>query len=537
VGAVLASTQEMGLEGLGGHASAKPDLCYDRPMDSLSLDQDLAEADGLLLGDLDAPLSRKASGAYFTPDAVAATLVRWAVRERDDRLLDPSCGDGAFVSAHPRSVGVEQDAASARIARERAPSGEIHVADFFAWAERTAERFDCAAGNPPFIRYQRFAGETRARALRICRGLGAEFSALTSSWAPFLVATAALLRPGGRMAFVIPAEVGHAPYAAPFLDFAVSRFATVHIVAIREKLFPNLSEDCWLLFCDGFGGATREIRLSALDRFVPSDAPPTTFERIDVDEWRGGWRKRLRPYLMPEPAREAYRRIADSTEARRLGQVAAVGIGYVTGANDFFHLRPSQADRLGIPEACLYPTVRNGRVLSGSVLTPGQVARLRATDEPMLLLRLPKTGALPPAVVAYLDGEAGQRAREAYKCRVRSPWHAVPDVQVPDYLLSYMSGQRPSMVRNDARCTATNSVHCVRLREPTSGRRLEAWGSPFVDLSCEIEGHPLGGGMLKLEPREAAQVVLPGPGQVRAGDEDACREAVAVMRTWRHRAA
>jgi hypothetical protein len=36
-------------------------------------------------------------------------------------------------------------------------------------------------------------------------------------------------------------------------------------------------------------------------------------------------------------------------------------------------------------------------------------------------------------------------------------------------------------------------------------------GSPFVQLSCEIEGHPLGGGMLKLEPREASQIALPGP--------------------------
>ncbi|ACK86185.1 N-6 DNA methylase [Methylorubrum extorquens] len=480
-------------------------------------------------------LSRKEAGAYFTPDAVAATLVRWAVRDRNDRLLDPSCGDGSFVAAHARSVGVERDAASAGLARERAPAGEVHVGDFFAWAERTGERFHCAAGNPPFIRYQRFSGETRERALRICRDLGAAFSGLTSSWAPFLVATAGLLRPGGRMAFVVPAEIGHAPYAAPLLDFAVARFDTVHLVAIREKLFPDLSEDCWLLFADGYGGRTREIRLTVLDRFAPSDEPPRLFERIEVDGWRDAWRRRLRPFLMPRAAREVYRRVADAGEALRLGEVASVGIGYVSGANDFFHLRPSEARRLGIPKALLHPSVRNGRALTGPVLSRADVDRWLAADDPVLLLRLPKEGSLPPSVVAYLDGEAGRLARTAYKCRVRSPWHAVPDVQVPDYLLSYMSGQRPSLVRNDARCTATNSVHCVRLRSPELRPRLEAWGSPFVELSCEIEGHPLGGGLLKLEPREATQVVLPAPGQVRA-EEDVLREATAVMRRWRHRA-
>ncbi|MEE7492212.1 SAM-dependent methyltransferase [Methylobacterium oryzae] len=489
-----------------------------------------------MAGDIVAPPSRKADGAYFTPEAVAATLVAWAVRGREDRLLDPSCGDGIFVAAHARSVGVERDAASACLARERAPSGEIHVGDFFAWAERTAERFDCAAGNPPFIRYQRFAGETRARALRVCRELGADFSGLTSSWAPFLVATASLLRPGGRMAFVVPAEIGHAPYAVPFLEFALARFSTVHLVAIREKLFPGLSEDCWLLFADGFGGATDEIRLSAVDRFVPSRDPPDAFERVDVREWRTAWSRRLRPYLMPRAARHAYRQVADSDAARRLGEVAAVGIGYVTGANDFFHLRPSQAARLGIPATFLHPAVRNGRSLAGPVLTDADVARWRAADEPYLLLRLPRVGALPRSVAAYLDGEAGRLARTAYKCRVRSPWHVVPDVAVPDYLLSYMSGERPSLARNDARCVATNSVHCVRLRDPGARERLEAWGSPFIDLSCELQGHPLGGGMLKLEPREAAQVVLPAHGQVHDLDRAAVREGLSAMRAWRHRA-
>lgn len=481
-------------------------------------------------------VSRKAAGAYFTPDPIAACLVRWAVRDRDDRLLDPSCGDGGFLALHPRSFGIERDGASARSARERAPSGEIHVGDFFAWAERTPERFDCAAGNPPFIRYQAFSGETRERALRLCRELGAKFSGLASSWAPFLVATAGLLKPGGRMAFVVPAEIGHAPYAAPLLEFLIERFATVHLVAIRQKLFPELSEDCWLLFADGYGGSTLEIRLSAVDRLDPHGDPPSAFARIAVAEWRSRWRRRLRPFLMPEAARDAYRRIRDAGGTRRLGDLASVGIGYVSGANDFFHLRPSEARRLGIPDAFLHPTVRNGRALAGAVLGRVDVARWFAADEPILLLRLPKEATLPASVTAYLDSEAGRRARTAYKCRVRSPWHSVPDVRIPDYFLSYMSGERAALVRNDAACTATNSVHCVRLLHPGSRRHLAAWGTPFVDLSCEIEGHPLGGGLLKLEPREAAQVALPPPDQPGPADGDALREGLAVMRRWRHRA-
>ena len=53
----------------------------------------------------------KESGAYYTPGDVAAALVRWAVREGADTLLDPSCGDGRFIARHANSVGVERDGA------------------------------------------------------------------------------------------------------------------------------------------------------------------------------------------------------------------------------------------------------------------------------------------------------------------------------------------------------------------------------------------------------------------------------------------
>ena len=153
---------------------------------------------------------------------------------------------------------------------DRAPWGVVHEGDFFAWAARTHERFECAAGNPPFIRYQTFKGEVRGRALQLCADLGVKFSGLTASWTPFLVATANLLKPGGRMAFVVPAAIGHAPYAAPLLDYLVEHFDDVQITAIRLKLFPELSEDCWLLHAAGFGGRPRS---SALPCSIISSRP------------------------------------------------------------------------------------------------------------------------------------------------------------------------------------------------------------------------------------------------------------------------
>ncbi len=373
-------------------------------------------------------LSRKEAGSYYTPTDVAASLVKWVVRKNSDLLLDPSCGDGRFIAHHSNSIGVEQGVAAARAAKSHAPSAIVHRSEFFIWASDTNKRFECAAGNPPFIRYQTFKGEIRDRALAHCKDLGAEFSRLTSSWAPFLVVTASLLKPGGRLAFVVPAEIGHAPYAAPLLEYLVAHFGEVQIVAVRKKLFPELSEDCWLLYADGFGQRTDQIRFTALDAYTPSNRPPKSGILVSVAEWRSVWKRRLRPFLMPAEVRELYREIATRPDTRRFGDLACIGIGYVSGDNDFFHLRPSVAAGLGIPERFLHPTVRNGRALPRQRLTQETVEDWRRADEPILLLRIPKSlRELPRSVSQYLDTEQGQQAKTGYKCRNREPWYSVPD--------------------------------------------------------------------------------------------------------------
>lgn len=209
----------------------------------------------------------KGHGSFYTPVPVVRALVRWAVRRRSDRLLDPACGDGRFLRAHPNGVGIDQDVEASAGWVGRSADVALHHADFFHWAGSTTERFDCAAGNPPFIRYQRFSGVARETAVGYCRRHGASFSGLSSSWPLFLVAAATLLKPGGRMAFVVPAEIGHAPYAAPLLAFLAERFDRVNLVPVCDKLFPDLSEDCWLLFTEGYGGGTSHFHLSPVDQF------------------------------------------------------------------------------------------------------------------------------------------------------------------------------------------------------------------------------------------------------------------------------
>ena len=481
---------------------------------------------------------QKLSGAYFTPDRLAAALVCWAVRSDDDRLLDPSCGDGRFIAIHPNAVGIEQDPQSAQTAISHAPAALVHEGDFFQWAAATSERFECAAGNPPFIRYQNFKGVVRQRAFDLCKRNGAEFSGLSSSWAPFLVATASLLKPGGRMAFVVPAEIGHAPYAVPLIKYLAANFSTVRVVAIREKLFPDLSEDCWLLYANGFGGKTPSIELAIQESFVWSTRPPAPNRIISLQEWGSEWNYRLRPFLIKDDVRELYAEQKVLPGSRMLSDVANIGIGYVSGDNDFFHLRPSDVIRWKIPSSALLPSARNSRSLSAGRVTKATITDWQKADLPYLLLRLSRSEQLPDAVRRYLDSPAGQAARLGYKCRNRAPWYAVPDVKFPDFLLTYMCGRAPTLVKNEAQVSCSNTLLTVQLHNRMLATKIfPEWKSSFSQLSCELEGHPLGGGMLKLEVREASRVRFACV--ERSFDKREFRvlnEGLSEMRRWRHHA-
>ena len=120
----------------------------------------------------------KSSDAYYTSPAVARALTNWAICQAEDRVLDPSFGGGVFLEAasdrlhelggDPSTVfGVERnrDAHAEAVARRIAPTDNLLHSDFFAVASHDLPRMDAVVGNPPYIRFQRFKGPDRQRAL------------------------------------------------------------------------------------------------------------------------------------------------------------------------------------------------------------------------------------------------------------------------------------------------------------------------------------------------------------------------------------
>lgn len=485
---------------------------------------------------MDTPALRKARGAFFTPPELARFVAEWAIRTGGDVVLEPSCGDAAFLlpaanrlrqlgargDLAERLHGVEIHAASAGAARARLAEGgagaSIAVGDFFDQAPTPLLRFDAVVGNPPYVRYQQFSGEARAKGLQAALAQGVRLTGLASSWAAFTVHAAQFLKHEGRLGLVLPAELLTVNYAAQVRRFLLKRFAKVRLVLFEELVFPGVLEEVVLLLAEGCGGAPSFEVYQARNL--------ADLERIGAGSWVGyapeGGQK-WTPALLPAAALEVYGRLTEGDGFSTLLDWGETYLGAVTGNNDYFTLTRAEAAGRGLGEGELLRISPPGsKHLRGLTFTDAAWESLAREGKRCFLFA---PGDKPSkAARAYIAAGEAQGVHLTYKCRNRAPWWRVPLVERPDLLFTYMNHDRPRLVANDARAQLLNSLYGVKLK---AGAR--ALGRDLLALSClnsatllgaEMVGRAYGGGMLKHEPKEADLLPVPSQAALTAVADD-----------------
>lgn len=479
----------------------------------------------------DTPSLRKERGAFFTPSEITEFVSRWAIRTVSDRVMEPSAGDAAFLVAavtriaqlhrgrgvEPEVDGVEIHAHSARVARQRVRDAggkaRIRQCDFFDVAPEPV--YDAVIGNPPYIRYQNFSGEARAKSRQAALKGGVALTGLASSWAAFAVHSALFLKPGGRLGLVLPAELLSVNYAAPVRQFLFERFRQVQLVLFAEQVFPEAEADVVLLLAEGYGegpaghAVIRQARnagnLSTLDAGLAWT--PTN----PSDKWTDSLvdRRALLPL-------DALVRAGHFAPLQTWGETT---LGIVTGNNKYFAVSPVRAKELGLRKGELLPLSPPGSAhLRGLALTADQLMKLGKDGQSTLLFYPSERPS--GAAAAYIDDGHRTGVDTAYKCRVRKTWYRVPLVAPADLLLTCMNADTPRLVSNEASAYHLNSVHGVYLKEADRdlGRELLPIASlnSVTLMHAEMAGRAYGGGILKLEPREADRWAVPSSALVRS---------------------
>jgi adenine-specific DNA-methyltransferase len=477
---------------------------------------------------------RRARGAFFTPEPIAAHLARWAVRnDPHATVLDPTCGEAVFLLAAGRELRqagcqtsdldrhlygvdlhIESLATATRALEADGLDAHLVAEDFFAIA--TPDQLgaplpyvDAVIGNPPFVRYQQHIGTVRRRSLSAALHQGVRLNGLASSWAALLVHACGFLKPDGRLAMVLPAELLSVGYAEPIRAWLKRRFEKVHLVMFEQLQFEDALEKVVLVLAEGSGGCDAFSLYHVEDaEDLLSVGPYLNWSVTPAAE--GKWTD----MLLPHRQRQLFKRVAAENFVP-LSQYGTTELGIVTGANAFFALSESTRLRYGLQEDQLVRISPPGtRHLRGTTFSQKQWQTLREADDRVWLLRPDPTDSRAGLRAYIATGEA-QGVHEAYKCQIREPWWRAPFVPAPDLFFTYMSHRYPRLIGNAAGVTFLNSMHGVRLTQGTS--TLAKAALPLVCLNsvtmvgAELFGRSYGGGVLKMEPREAGVLPMPSP--------------------------
>ena len=337
---------------------------------------------GLVKEKLDA---RKLRGGYYTPKEIARFLCKWAITENTQKILEPSCGDGNFVEEailRFKELGVGEEGLKGRIkaielneeealkAKFRAKelgvnSTTVVNSDFFQYLNSNGvDKYDAVLGNPPFIRYQSFPEEHRDLAISMMRDLGLNPNKLTNIWVPFLVISASLLKPNGRLAMVIPAELFQVKYAAETRIFLSNFFDRITIVTFKKLVFKNIQQEVVLMLCEKKTAKSKGIRVIECENL--DDLNKLNFKEINgsnvkpIDHSSEKWTK----YFLSEEEINLLKRLKNDKRVIPFSDIMEVDVGLVTGRNEFFMMNESQVKEWGLGKHTI-PVVSKSNQLKG----------------------------------------------------------------------------------------------------------------------------------------------------------------------------
>ncbi len=131
-------------------------------------------------------------GQVFTPPAIVERML--SLMQRQGRVLEPACGDGAFMQPLMQRtadlVAIEFDA-------RQCPPGALNL-DFFDYPE--SEKFDTIIGNPPYVKARDIHPDT---ALRLRSPL---LNGHANLYFHFIEKCVRQLKPGGELIFITPRD-------------------------------------------------------------------------------------------------------------------------------------------------------------------------------------------------------------------------------------------------------------------------------------------------------------------------------------------
>lgn len=527
---------------------------------------------------METPDKQRTFGQYETPPDVADLLLGFCLRRPSDRLLDPSCGTGAFLQRavywqqwmadRPEDVpadtlwGAELDVETAAAARTRLPQARILAQNFFTLDPERQRPFDAIVGNPPYTRARWIdhlppesgqqlgmfqvdeAGKgegSNPKQQLVPPDLWRRLSDHSGLYAYFFIHGVRFLREGGRFGFVVPNGWLDVAYGEELKQFLLDHFRIVTIIESSvERWFQRAKVNTCLVVLERCSHTSG--RSSNLVRLVRLKRPLRQLIPHPLDDYRRLLTvERLIPRLLPGHSRQT-----EEFAVRVLSQAklkATAKWGLALRAPTVYRQRVEAGS---IPPLKSWATVRRGFTTGANAffyLEPGVVERwgiepqfrwpalksLRFVDRLRLtrdacrheLLWVPPAADLRgTAVSRYIAWGEEQGYHLRRTCAARQPWYSLspPSRQHPPAHLVLPKGiwRRHFAPVLEDEILVDQQLYQVYLSPGVSTLAAAALlNSTWVALQCELRGRlNFGEGVLWLATYELAALLVPDPRQL-----------------------
>ena len=475
---------------------------------------------------------QKLRGGYYTPKIIRDFLVNWAVDSTTKSILEPSCGDGGFFETVfdgeykkiKEVVGIELNPEEAKkaekIVSKFGKNSTIVNDDFFKYYVTTLEKkkFDVILGNPPFIRYQYFDEEQQNAAQQAMLSAGIKIDKLSNIWAPFLIASVTCLNEGGRLAMVIPGEIMHVNYSSKIRLFLSELQAKITLITFNQLVFPDVQQEVILLLIDkqkksekieNFTNSKMNIiqlkDVESLNFFDLNSIPVNQYKNVKPTEEK--WTK----FFLTKEQLKELDIIEKNSLVSKLGDLATVDVGIVTGANEYFVVNEDILKKYELEKISL-PLVGRSLHINGLIFEKKDWNENKKKQIASHLLNFPdnKYENYSELMKKYIEMGEKNNIHEGYKTGIRKRWYQVPSIWKPDAFLMRRSHKFPKLVLNNADSFTTDTMHRVKIKEDVDLQSLIfCFYNSITMASCEIIGRSHGGGVLEILPNDAETILIP----------------------------
>lgn len=473
---------------------------------------------------------KKKYAQFFTPEAASNIMASWVTAHNPENILDPAYGTGrlgravAKMSPTSKITAYEIDKEVAEVGRaissDLGLNLNLRVEDFL---DSGMVQYEAIIANPPYLKHHDFPSLKR-HVKRINDLYDFPLSGTSNAYVVFMVECLFRLTEGGRAAFIVPTEWMNSNFGKPVRDFFLKSKLLKGIVHVSSSV--NIFDDALttasiLLFektdDEGFINVVTSHDISGYDSYsdVFSLEKKQRINRSDLanhEKWEN---------FMFSGNKETPQGFVS------LGEMATTKRGIATGANSFFLISKSEAEKKGIRMNRTLPCIGKSSLVKNLDFRKSDQHDLHDQEAKICLINFSDN--LSQSEAEYVGAGEELGLHERYLNKKRKPWYGLEKTTPAPIWASVFGRDKMRFILNSAgflNLTTFHGVYPTSLREHFAGALTACLNSGLVQELIKHDIRSYGGGLKKFEPKDLLEISVP---DIRNANPDILKQMASLI--------